>query len=440
MQSATTGLSFPTRSFPVETSFDIEQLTSDGGLLWLAEADDEVGLSASFADQLVDWRRGPVRHQLPTLVRQRILQIAAGYPDQNDATTLRHDPALKLSCDRRPTTGQPLASQPTLSRLDNAVDAATCQRLADALLRHYLEQRAARGMPAQILLDIDSTDDPTHGNQEGTRYHGYYRQHMYHPLLIFDGETNQLISARLRPGNAHASWELLPELERIVAAIRARWPQLPIAVRADAGSAIPEVYEWCEAAKINYTIGLISNARLKRLAVPLLARAQAAYDRSGTKVRLVDEINYQSGSWDQPRRVIVKAEVMEQGTNTRFVVTNRSDPPQALYDHYVQRGETENWIKDFKCACQADRLSCSRFWANQFRLLLHAAAYWLLDTLRCWLTRRGVKRMQLDTLRLQVVKIGGWMHELTQQVRLHLASSYPGQPLWLLLADRSDRS
>jgi hypothetical protein len=389
MESATPSVAFPTRPLPLEARFDIEQLTSDGGLLWLAEADDEVGLSAVFAEQLVDWRQGPVHHALPSLVRQRMLQIAAGYPDQNDATRLRHDPILKLSCDRLPTTGLPLASQPTLSRLDNAVDEAACQRLADALLALYLEQRAASGLPRRILLDVDSTDDPTHGNQEGSHYHGYYRQHMYHPLLIFDGETDQLISARLRPGNAHASWEVVPELERIVDAIRVRWPQVRLELRSDAGGAIPELYDWCEQAQLGYTIGLIPNRRLERLAAPLLAQAAARYAQSGTKVRLIGEIRYQAASWAEPRRVIVKAEVMEQGANLRFVVTNRAGAPEVVYANYLQRGETENWIKDFKRACQADRLSCSRFWANQFRLLLHAAAYWLLDTVRRWLTHWG---------------------------------------------------
>lgn len=440
MQFATAPVTFPTRSVPVAATFDIDCLTSDGGVLWLAEADDELGLSAAFAAQVEDWRQGPVRHALPTLVRQRILQIAAGYPDQNDAATLRHDPLLKLSCDRLPGTGHPLASQPTLSRLDNAVDEAACQRLADALLQLYLDQRASSGLPTRILLDVDSTDDPIHGNQEGGVYHGYYRQHMYHPLLIFDGETNQLISARLRPGNAHASWEMVTELERIVSAIRVRWPQVEVEVRCDAGGAVPALYDWCEQERLHYTVGLITNARLKRLVTPLIVEAEARYARVGEKVRLIDEIRYQAESWPHPRRVIVKVEVMEQGTNTRFVVTNRTASPSRVYSSYLQRGETENWIKDLKCACQADRLSCSRFWANQFRLLLHAAAYWLLDTLRRWLARSGVKRMQLDTLRLQVVKIGGWVRELTHQVRLHLASGHPGQPLWHLLTNRSGRS
>lgn len=440
-QSATSGPSFPTRPLPLASSFDLEQLTSDGGLLWVLEADQELGLSAALASAVQDWRHGPVRHSLPSLLRQRLLQIACGYPDQNDATTLRHDPLFKLACGRLPASGPPLASQPTLSRLDTAADGASCAALADVLLAVYLRERGRTGVPSRILLDFDSTADPTHGQQEGSRYHGYYRQHMYHPLLVFDGDTNQLISARLRPGNAHASWEALAELERIVQALRQQWPTVPIELRADGGFAVPALYDYCEQHGITYTIGLLPNPRLEWAAIPLLVAAQYQRDRSGAEhVRFVSELAYQADSWPQPRRVVYKAEVMPAGTNTRFVVTTRSDPPAALYDWYTDRGETENWIKDLKRACAADRLSCHGFWANPFRLLLHAAAYWLLDTLRRWLCGQQVARMQLDTLRLRLVKIGGWVRELTTRVRLHLASSHPGQPLWELLAARPGRS
>lgn len=440
-QSATAGPSFPTLPLPLESQFDLDDLTSDGGLLWLLEADRELGLSSALASAVREWRRGPVRHPLPCLLRQRILQIACGYPDQNDATTLRHDPLFKLACERLPTSGPPLASQPTLSRLDTAADAASCAALADVLLALYLRERGRPGQPTRILLDVDSTADPTHGQQEGSRYHGYYGQHMYHPLLVFDGDTNQLISARLRPGNAHASWAAVEELERIVAAVRQCWPEVPIELRADGGFAVPALYAYCEQHGLAYTIGLIPNARLDWAATPLLVAAQLYRDQTGlAHVRFVGELIYQAGSWPQPRRVVYKAEVMAAGTNTRFVVTNRPGPPEALYDDYVARGETENWIKDLKRACAADRLSCHGFWANQFRLLLHAAAYWLLDTVRRWLCAQQVARMQLDTLRLQLVKIGGWVRELTNRVRLHLASSHPGQPLWELLATRPGRS
>ncbi|CAN5394805.1 IS1380 family transposase [soil metagenome] len=440
-QFATDPVLFPATPRPVETRFDLDGLTSDGGLLWLVEADDDLELASALAAAIPDWRRGPVRHTLPTLVRQRLLQIACGYPDQNDATTLRHDPLFKLGCGRLPGSGVPLASQPTLSRLDTSASETSCAALAEVLLEVYLRERARNGMPERILLDLDSTADPTHGEQEGSAYHGYFGQHMYHPLLVFDGDTDQLISARLRPGNAHASWDAVAELARITTAMRARWPDVALELRADAGFAIPELYEHCEAAAITYTIGLIPNARLEWQAIPLQVAAQYGRDCTGAeKVRLVSELDYQAGSWTQVRRVVYKAEAMEQGANTRFVVTNRDDSPQAVYDWYVERGETENWIKDLKRACWADRLSCHGFWANQFRLLLHAAAYWLLDTLRRWLGASNVPRMQLDTLRLRLIKIGGWVRELTSRVRLHLASSHPGQPLWHLLASRPGRS
>jgi hypothetical protein len=433
-------VSFARPAGTIEARFDLEQLTSDGGLLWLAEAEDAVGLCAAMAAVVPEWRQGPVRHSMVSLVRQRVFQVACGYPDQNDATTLRHDPLLQLSCDH---VGA-LASQPTLSRLDNAADAASCAALADVLLGCYLEQRErnghAQGAPGYVLLDFDSTDDPTHGEQEGSAYHGYYRQHMYHPLLVFVGTRNQLIGARLRPGNAHASWDAVDEAQRIVRAIRERWPGVAIDLRADGGFAVPDLYDFCEAERMEYAIGLIPNARLEDLAAPLVALASTTYEHTQQPVRLIGETRYQAESWPHSRRVIIKAEVSAHGTNTRFVVTTRKDAPELLYAWYIERGETENWVKDFKRACQADRLSCCRFWANQFRLLLHAAAYWLLDTLRRWLGQHGVPRMQLDTLRLRLIKIGGWVRWLTQQVCIHLANSHPGQPLWLLLATRPNRS
>jgi hypothetical protein len=421
-------------------AFDGGRLTSDGGLVWLAHADDQLGVSAAFSDSIREWRRGPVQHPLRLLVRQRILQIACGYEDQDDADTLRHDPLLKLVCGRWPEQGRDLASQPTLSRLENAVDRRTCYRLAQTLLGVYLQQRerVAEGVPDHVLLDLDGTDDPTHGNQEGSSYHGYYRQHMYHPLLIFDGHTNQLITAVLRQGTVHASHGVVAILRRLVTALRRRWPTVRIELRADSGFALPALYDYCEREHLDYTIGLAPNARLQALAAPLVEQAAQQHTASGAKVRLAGEGPYAAGSWAHERRVVFKAEELDKGRNLRFVVTSRTDlDPLALYNWYVRRGEPELWIKDLKDACFADRLSCHRFWANQFRLLLHAAAYWLLDTLRRALMAAGTARMQLDTLRLRVIKIGGWVREHLQPLQmlhLHLASSHPGEPLWHLLA------
>jgi Transposase DDE domain group 1 len=422
------------RSPALAVRFDAGRLTADGGLPWLAEAEAALGLCAAVAAAVPDWRRGPVRHSLATLVRQRVFQIACGYPDQDDADALRGDPLLKLVCGRAPATGADLASQPTLSRLENAVDGPTCARLADVLFACYLRERGRAGAPRRLLLDIDSTADPTHGAQEGTAYHGFYRHHMYHPLLVFDGDTDQLVVAALRAGNAHAGQGVVPLLGALVPALRARWPGVPIEVRVDGGAAGPELYARCEALDVTYTVGLPPNARLAALAAPLRAVAEAWHEWTGAaKVRLVGEASYQAGSWPHPRRVVFKSEVTAKGTNTRFVVTTRPDPPPVLYDWYVDRGEAEGWIKDLKNACAADRLSDHRFWANQFRLLLHAAAYWLLDTLRRWLVAAGVARLQLDTLRLRLLKIGGWVRQTAQGDCLHLTGSHPGAALWRLL-------
>ena len=424
---------------PLQARFDGPQLTSDGGLCWLAEADAALGLCATLAAQIPEWRRGAVRHSLVSLVRQRVLQIACGYEDQDDADTLRSDPLLKLACGRLPS-GADLASQPTLSRLENAVDRKACYRLAVALVGVYLRERERSGIPARLVLDLDGTDDPAHGKQEGVAYHGYYGQYMYHPLLVFDGETGQLVTAVLRPGTCHASRGVVAVLRRLVRAIRARWPAVAIEVRADSGFAVPAVYDYLEAQGIAYTIALGRNDRLVALAAPLAEEAKRERAASGEKVRLFAEGRYQADSWPRERRVVYKAEALDKGLNTRFVLTTRPDPPEALYTWYTRRGDRpELCIKDLKEGCCADRLSCHRFWANQFRLLLHAAAYWLLDTLRRWLARRQVPHLQLATLRLRLIKIGGWVRQRLGGISLHLASSHPAEPLWHLLATRPDR-
>lgn len=444
VHSATSVFSFATRTaLPLEATFDGGRLTSDGGLPWLAEAEEELGICAAFARCLTDWRKDPSRsrHSLETLVRQRVFQLACGYQDQNDADTLRSDPLFKLVCGQLPISGHDLASQPTLSRLDNCVDRHSCQQLAEALANLYLRQREHDGPPRRILLDCDSTADPTHGDQEGSAYHGYYRQHMYHPLLVFDGETQQLITAILRPGTVHASRFVVLVLRRLIRLFRTRWPGVQIELRADSGFAIPRVYRFCEAHGIIYTIGLATNARLKPLARELLATAIAQQKATGApKVRLAGEATYAAARWDKERRVVYKAEALAKGPNTRFVVTTRTDPPLAVYDFYVDRGTPEQWIDQLKATCFADRLSCCAFWPNQFRLLLAAATYWLLHTLRSWLERAKIAPMRLETLRLALLKVGGRVYEHVDRIRLRLASSHPGQSLWPILdAHRSRR-
>lgn len=442
MSQSTPTARFPTTAgVPLLAAFDGGRLTSDGGLPWLAEADTALALCATLARCIPDWRRRRGQHSLDLLVRQRVFQIACGYEDQNDADTLRRDPLLKLVCGRLPDSGRDLASQPTLSRLENAIDRHAAERVARALVDLYVRERGRLGVPRRVLIDVDGTDDPAHGEQEGVAYHGFYQQHMYHPLLVFDGDTGQLITAVLRPGNVHGSRFLVLVLRRLVRRLRRAWPAVAIELRADSGCAVPRLYAWCEAMGIDYTIGLIPNPVLERLAAPLLADAQAeSAARDGAKVRLADEARYQAGSWPPPRRVVFKAEALAKGPNTRFVVTSRRDPPLELYDFYVDRGRAENYIKDFKNALRADRLSDHRFWANQGRLLLHAAAYWLLDTLRRWRAATEAARFQFDTLRLHLLKVGGRVWQHLGWVRLALAARHPAEPLWRHLAALRGRS
>lgn len=282
---------------PLIARWDGGRLTSDGGLPWVAEADRHLGLCAALAAAIPEWRCGPVRHTLVDLVRQSVYQRACGYPDQNDADTLRTDPLLKLVCGRLPESGVDLASQPTLSRLENAVDRHAVAALAATLVDLYVRARGASGPPTRLVFDIDGTDDPAHGQQEGVAYHGYYAQHMYFPLVIFDGDTDHLVTAVLRPGNVHGSRFIILVLRRLLKKLRAAWPGVAIEIRADAGCAVPRIYTWCEANDVTYTIGLIPNPVLERIAAPLLAEALAqSAATGGGRVRLVGETTYAAGS------------------------------------------------------------------------------------------------------------------------------------------------
>jgi hypothetical protein len=432
---ATTTMRFDTQTaLALEAAFDGGRITSDGGLVWLSRMDSEMGLCEAISECVPEWRTRKGRHSLASLVKQRVFQIACGYEDQNDSDTLRQDPLLKMVCGSLPDGGPDLASQPTICRLENAASMRSCHQIAQVLFELYLSERGRDGAPERVLLDFDSTEDPTHGEQEWSYYHGYYGQHIYHPLLVFDGHSGHLITTLLRAGNTHASHSCVALLKRIVGRLRQRWPGVAIEIRADAGFAVPAIYDYCEHEGISYTIALITNERLKEMAEDLLEAATEEHQRTAQKVRLFGEDLYGAASWEKKRRVLYKAEAMDKGTNRRFVLTTRHDEPKELYEFYARRGESENWIKDFKLHIRADRLSCHRFVANQFRLLLHAAAYWLMDALRRKLIESGARRMQLDTLRLSLIKIGGRVKELVTKVRLHLASGHPGQPLWHALS------
>jgi len=420
---------------PVVVDFLGGNLTSDTGVIWLRRVDERIGLTAQLARCLVD-ERDPkrTRHRRLEQVRQRVYQITCGYKDCDDADVLRDDPAFKLAVGRLPDSAPPLSSQPTLSRFENAVSEAELKRLSRALLRTYLDTRAAPG--ERIVIDVDATDDPTHGQQAFSFYHGFYGQHMFHPLLCFDAQSGDLLGLRLRPGKAHAANGVVPLLKRIVKKIKERWPWVEVVIRADAGFAVPRLYRWCEHRGLGYVIGLVTNPTLKDLHAPLAAQAEALYEASHTKVRMAGEVGYRAGPWKRFRRVVMKAEVMAQGTNRRFVVTNLTGEPEALYDFYVARGDVENRIKDLKNALAADRLSCCSFTANAFRLVLHAAAYLLMHHLKRTLAGTELEHAQFDTLRLRVLKVGARIRQSVRRVLVQAASAYPDQQLWTLLHTR----
>ena len=254
----------------------------------------------------------------------------------------------------------------------------------------------------------NSTDDPPHRQQEFSFYHGYYRSHILHPLLIFDGDSGDLISALLRPGNKGAAHRVVPVLRRVVGAIREALPKVAIEVRADSGFATPKLYDFCEQEGLDYDIGLSRNPRLERAVEPLLEQTRRQFEQSGQKQRQFGQFLYQAKTWKHPRRVVAKVEVNEVGINRRFVLTNRSDlSPQQLYDHYTDRGQAENYIKAFKTHLSMDRLSCHRFWANQFRLLLHALAYQMFLILRDYLYGTPWHNLEVETLRRRILNDRG---------------------------------
>lgn len=449
---------------PVVADFSAGQLSSDGGLLLLADLNQRLGLTATLADALTDRRAAAqVELPLPTLLGQRVLQIACGYEDANDAQTLRHDPLFKLAVGHAPDTGRDLGSQPTLSRLANAVTRKELLRAATALAAFVLDQHDGQRV-VRVVLDADATEDPTHGQQELHFYNHHYRSHCYLPLLVYatftvadaTGERHELpeqelLVALLRPVNKDASWRTTAVLRRVVPALRQRWPNVEIILRADSGFARPELYAWCEQAGVGYCLGLAKNAALRRLTQPWLEDARAAYQaqpepeagRLRPAVQVFGQYLYQAGSWEQERLVTCKAEVMGPGDNPRWLVTGclpaDLQDPEVRYRFYCLRGDRENRIKEWKCDLRADKTSCSRFAANQFRLLLHTAAYLLWQALRVrLLAGTEWSRAQVRTLQCKLVKVAARVRESHRRVYVQLASSYPWQPLWTRCVARLD--
>lgn len=438
MSSSPLTLSFPSlqESFkkPLQVTFEGPDITSDAGWLLLAQVDRELKLTERLADCLDD-RRNPakVQHSTLDLFRQRVYQIAAGYEDANDADTLRSDPLLKI-VHGRASSDDDLASQPTLSRFENDRTRRELFRLGEAFYDLFVEERKGR-RPRSIVIDLDGTEDEVHGAQQLSFFNGHVGNHCFFPLVILvtcDEEIEQVpLGMILRAGNSGAAKGTLPILKRLVSRLRKQWPGVQLRVRLDGGFACPEIYAWLEAQSIGYVINLPQNRTLRRLAEPLMKQARALQKKRGGTVRLFGQICYRAKSWNRSRRVIVKAEVMPTGDNPRFLVTSiHRGTAEKQYRFYTRRGDVENRIKEFKGTLAGDRTSCSRFDANQFRLVLHLAAYRLWLAIRRRLSDTGLERAQVDRLIVTLMKVGAWVQETTRAIRVRISASHPFQLYW----------
>jgi hypothetical protein len=415
----------------IEASFQGGEVSSDGGVMLLREADRRLGLTRALDAALPD-PRDPVliTHEQIDLLRQRIYGLAAGYEDLNDHDTLRHDLAWQSAVERE----TPLGSSPTLCRLEARASRRSAVAMHAVLLEKFIASFSAA--PAELVLDFDATDDRIHGLQEGRFFHGYYGDWCFLPLYVFCGE--QLLVSYLRPSNIDAARHAPAILKLLVARLRQVWPGVRIIFRGDSGFCRWKMLRWCERHGVDYVVGLAKNTRLLALASELLQQAAAGHEQSQVKQRLFGWLDYAAASWDRSRRVIAKAEHSDQGTNPRFVVTSLQGEAQAIYDDtYCARGEMENRIKEQQLGLFADRTSCHGWWANQLRLLLSSAAYVLLETIRR-IGLRGTElcKAQATTIRLKLLKIGTVIVRNTRRIRLLFSSAYPYAGLLRLVLAR----
>jgi len=431
---------------PIVARFDQAHASSDGGAVLLKAVDERLGLTQRLAAGLTDRRQaGKVEHELIELVRQRVFGIACGYADGNDAARLRHDPVHKLLLERDPLTGPALASQPTLSRFENAMGRQDLYlaslALADLVIAHH--QARLKGRADRITIDLDPTDDPTHGQQELTFFNGHYDTWCYLPLvatLTFNAEPTQyLVAAVLRSGNSPAKRGALGLLARLCRRLRAAFPGVALRVRLDGGFASPEVLDFLEGAEVEYVVAMASNARLVKRVRRLMGRARMRSKASGETEALFGETRYAARTWRRTRRIVMKAEVVrhpgrDPKNNPRFVITNLADPPEAVYQLYRERGDMENRLKELHHGLEMDRTSCPRFLANQLRVLLTAAAYILFQTLQAYAQGTTCADAQVSTLRERLLKLAAWVQRSVRRIVLHLPTTYPWLAAWRHIA------
>lgn len=432
---------------PVTAKFDQQHASSDGGALLLQACDRQLGLTDALIGGIDDRRQsGKVRHAIGDLVRQRLYAIACGYPDANDASRLAADPIQKLLCDRDPVKGAELASQPTLSRFENAPGRADLYRMGVALAATVIERhrRRLKHKAKRITIDLDPTDDPTHGAQQLAFFNGHYDSWCYLPVagfLTFNEEPEQYLFAYvLRPGNVGAAVGALGILSRLLPRLRAAFPRARLRVRLDGGFAAAPLFAFLEREGLEYVVAMGKNKVLERRAARLMGTARRRSRESGETEHLYSETRYAAGTWDQRRRVIIKAEVVRHPdrkpkNNPRFVVTNLKHSPRHLYEViYCARANIENRIKELHHGLEIDRTSCTRFLANQLRGLLSAAAYVLYQELRLRAARTAFRSAQVSTLREHLMKLGAWVESSVRRIVLHLPASCIHRNDWQIIA------
>ena len=426
----------------VVASFDGGLISSDAGAVLLSAAEEKLGIVSTLAGCIKDRRaQGKIIHTLEDMLTQRIIQVACGYEDLNDSAQLLKDPILKLIGGRTPQKGRNLASAPTLCRFENSITRAELLKMGSAFIERFIQSRKNKP-PKVITIDLDATDDKTHGQQEFSFYHGYYRCYCFLPLVVTascdDSKEFAPISAILRPGNVHASNGAITVLRRVFDALKKAFPAARIIIRGDCGFSVPEIYNWLEERGIKYVIGMPRNSRLMELGVELRRAAGDLYEEEGEKVRIFEDYQYAAFTWKKPRRIIYKAERMPQGENNRFVVTNIEDlDPQDIYDGlYVRRGEMENRIKELKNGLFMDRTSCSGFLTNQFRVLLSLAAFLLFQEIRRHLKGTGLENAQTPTIRARLLKIGALVKETARKIFIHFSSAFALQKLFWRILNR----
>ena len=421
----------------IEARFDGTHLSSDGGMLAVREIEQRLGIAQRLAVCIAD-PRAPERvlHGMDEIIRFRMLMIAAGYEDGNDADALRGDPMFKLAMQRLPEHAD-LCSQSTISRAENLPDARALLRMGHAMVDHYCESFSQ--VPRRIVLDIDDTFDAVHGGQQLRLFNAYHDDYGFQPIVVFDAD-GRMIAAVLRPACRPTGRQIVRWLRRLIEAVRATWPRVQIMLRADSHYCTPEVPRFCRAQRLDYTLGVATSTTLRKHVTTLEVSTQARADASGReKVRRFKEFYDGAQSWDRVERIIARVEAGPQGVDTRFIVTSlQAGKPRTIYENiYCARGQAENHIKAWKTHLAADRTSCCRASANQMRLFLHIGAYWLMWGLRALMPRRSTWRvMQFDTLRLRLVKLAVRVEILKTRVRLHLPRTMPSQDILAMALSR----